>query len=504
MSKNDDLEETTFKDTTHYLTRLYIIALSCIALLAIIGQILIQYSLQKQQEDSYIINVAGRQRMLSQNICKLSLLIKYSQQNKERENYIRELNNVLSKWETFHNGLCKGNKQLGLIQQNSDKIQELFFLVNPYFQKMAESARKIIAISFEKPFSEELSTDVETILKNEGEFLKGMDNIVLQYQIEAKRKVTFVQKVEIILFALTLLVLLLEGIFIFRPSAIKIRNTIDRLKLMQEELSRTNIELEEKVKKRTEDVFNKNQELKLKNEELYKKNTDLDTFVYVASHDLKAPINNIDGLFNLLCSDIPESEKKNLTEMIRESINKFKNVIKDLAETGKEQVNAKTVNTEVEFKEICSEIKFNIKNLINSTHAIIQEDFSDAPKINFSKRNIRSILYNLISNAIKYCPADRKPELKISTKNLKDYILLTVSDNGIGIKEEDKKRVFSLYQRLESNPERSDSQIEGTGVGMAIVAKIVDSNGGKIEIESIQGKGSIFKVYLKTIVGASL
>jgi two-component system, sensor histidine kinase and response regulator len=288
----------------------------------------------------------------------------------------------------------------------------------------------------------------------------------------------------------------LEGFFIFKPSAVKIRSAIDQLEQMQEKLQRTNLELEERVRKRTEEVNKKNQELILRNEELYRKNTDLDTFVYTASHDLKAPIHNIEGLFEQLSSDIPESEKRLITEMIRESIGKFKNVIKDLAETGKEQEQA-NADTKAAFEEILNEIKFSIKDLIKSSEVIIHADFSDAPEINFSKKHIRSILYNLISNAIKYCPVNRKPVINIFTKKLKDYILLEVSDNGIGIKEEDKQRVFSLYQRLDTKLGGPNFPIEGTGVGMAIVAKIVDGNGGKIEIESTPGEGSTFRVYLR-------
>ena len=489
MSNNDtDAELTTYKDSSLYLTRLYVFALSGIALLAIIGQILIQYALHKQLKDSYIINVAGRQRMLSQEICKLGLLIKYSKQNKEREDYIANLKKTLSTWETFHKGLSEGSKELGLTQLNSKKTHDLFLALNPVFQKITESTEKIIAIPSES------AIHVETILQYEDAFLKGMDNIVHQYQIEAMKKVSFLKRIEIILFALTLLLLLFEGFFIFRPSVIKIRNSIDQLNQMQEKLKLINIELEERVRNRTEEVNKKNQELKFINEELHRKNTDLDTFVYAASHDLKAPINNISGLLGELSSDIEESGKKLIVGMMRESIHKFKNVIKDLAETGKDRAEA---NAKVQFKEICNEIKITIKDLINSSQAKIYEDFSAAPEINFSKEHIRSILYNLISNSIKYCPADRKPEIRIRTENLKNYILLEISDNGIGIKEEDKQRVFSLYQRLETNMEGSGSPIEGTGVGMAIVAKIVDGSGGSIEIDSIPGKGSVFKVYLK-------
>jgi signal transduction histidine kinase len=297
--------------------------------------------------------------------------------------------------------------------------------------------------------------------------------------------------------------LLLEGIFVFRPSAKKIRSTIDKLKDTQEELEQVNIGLEEKIRKRTEEINKKNLELSFKNEELYKKNTDLDTFVYAASHDMKAPINNIEGLIDQLSFDISKSEHGFIIGMMKESVHKFKSVIKDLAETGKEQAEAKKGYNKVKFSEVFNEIKFSIHDLIISSRAVIHEDFSGAPEIQFTKRSIRSIMYNLISNAIKYCSVDRQPEINISTKKIQDYILLEVSDNGIGIKEENKQKIFSMYQRLAAKKERVFDN-EGTGVGMALVAKIVDSNGGKIEIESTPGKGSTFRVYLKNLHDASI
>src|SRR5690606_33431645 len=96
---------------------------------------------------------------------------------------------------------------------------------------------------------------------------------------------------------------------------------------------------------------------------------------------------------------------------------------------------------------------------------------------------------NLISNAVKYRSPHRKLLIHVETKPIKEeYVLLSVQDNGIGIKEEDKDKVFRMYQRL-----NNDSK--GTGVGMAIVKRIVDNAGGKIELKSKVEEGSTFEIY---------
>jgi PAS domain S-box-containing protein len=235
-------------------------------------------------------------------------------------------------------------------------------------------------------------------------------------------------------------------------------------------------------------VFNIDEQKRLENA-LSHRNKDLSTFIYATSHDLKSPINNIEGLINDLAGN-PDVEKFYGMEigLIRDSIRKFKDLLNDLTEIGKQQEDA---ISEIVFKQILEEVTFNLRDAIKSSKAVISSDFSNAPLIRFSKMNLRSIFHNLLSNAIKYHSPGVKPEINFSTELCdSDLILLKVSDNGIGIKEDDKSKVFSIYSRL-------NKDIEGTGVGMAIVSRIVENNGGKIEIESAEGKGSTFLIYLK-------
>lgn len=228
-----------------------------------------------------------------------------------------------------------------------------------------------------------------------------------------------------------------------------------------------------------------------KNEELNKVNKDLDTFVYTASHDLKAPINNIEGLVSVIENSAGSpTETYEAIQLMKESIDKFKSNINDLSTISRIEKDGNGTAAAVELEELFEEVKFNLKEEIKKTDAIILSDFSQTPTLKFSRKNLRSIFHNLLSNAIKFKSPNRKPEISVKTEKTNNYILLKVKDNGIGIKEEDKGKVLALYQRL--NPD-----IEGSGVGMNIVKKIIDNNGGKIEIDSEVGKGSIFKIYIK-------
>ncbi len=95
-----------------------------------------------------------------------------------------------------------------------------------------------------------------------------------------------------------------------------------------------------------------------------------------------------------------------------------------------------------------------------------------------------------MSNAIKYAGSEKIPEIFIKTEKVKDYILLTVKDNGIGIEADKQESIFSRYTRIKED-------VEGSGVGLFLVKRMVEDSGGKIEVESSLGEGSIFKIFIK-------
>lgn len=222
-------------------------------------------------------------------------------------------------------------------------------------------------------------------------------------------------------------------------------------------------------------------------------NAELNNFAHTASHDLKAPISNIEGLASLLKAElenkIDNPDIYHIVDLMHQSALKFKKVITDMARSAQDETEHYTYQS---FKDVADDIKLLLGQDIKKTHAVFHEDYAEAPFIRYPTKHIRSILQNLITNAIKYRSPDRKPQISIKTTRTDGYTLLEVADNGIGIKEEHKQRIFSMYQRVENK-----NGEEGTGVGLGLVAKLVDGNNGKIEVESQEEVGSTFKIYLK-------
>ena len=134
-------------------------------------------------------------------------------------------------------------------------------------------------------------------------------------------------------------------------------------------------------------------------------------------------------------------------------------------------------------------MRLTLAQQILETGTIIQTEIS-VSQILFVRRKLRSIIYNLVSNAIKYRAADRKPIVLISTKIDHDFLVIAVKDNGTGIAQENLEKVFIKYERIAS-------EVDVTGVGLYLVAEIVRLAGGKITVESEIGVGSTFYVHLK-------
>ncbi|MEJ8802798.1 sensor histidine kinase [Pontibacter sp. H249] len=237
------------------------------------------------------------------------------------------------------------------------------------------------------------------------------------------------------------------------------------------------------------------QEIESMNKELLATNADLDNFVYSASHDLKAPIHNIEGLVHALMDCLPadllaSEDVQQLTSHIQSSVNRFKKVVLDLTKVATIQREANEDVSTINLNQVIEETLLDFKPEIVSSGATFEMHLTQEAAVNFSEKNIRSIIYNLISNALKYKSPVRTPRITISTETTPEHLILTITDNGLGIKISDKDKMFSMFKRLHDH-------VEGSGIGLYIVKKIIENAGGRIEVESELEKGTTFKVNLK-------
>ena len=239
---------TSQPSPTRRLTIFYICALCSVALLAILGQVIIQVAIQQQTSDAFVINIAGRQRMLSQKISKDALILETATDPTMRTVRTQELQQAVTLWQQSQRGLQNGDVKLGLPATTSIDVKRLFSAIEPNYEAMLSAAKNLLVAVDRHPASSlqspDISSYVDTILAQEGPFLIGMDQIVTQYQLEAQGRVSSLRTIELILLGITLTVLLVEGSFVFRPTARKLQQTITDIVALQEAITQQKHELE--------------------------------------------------------------------------------------------------------------------------------------------------------------------------------------------------------------------------------------------------------------------
>ena len=213
----------------------------------------------------------------------------------------------------------------------------------------------------------------------------------------------------------------------------------------------------------------------------------------IISHDIKNPLTGLLLTIDLLDNAGTENPESltSLLQIATNAVKKIQNSINDLANARKEEHKYKANDELLNFENILEDVHFTLLDNIKQSGTAITTELN-VSEITFSRRKLRSIIYNLLNNAIKFKSPDRKPEIHISTILDYNYVILSIKDNGIGIDDAKQKNIFSKYYRAQN-------EIEGSGIGLYLVKEIVENAGGKISLESVKGKGSEFKIYLKQV-----
>jgi signal transduction histidine kinase len=266
---------------------------------------------------------------------------------------------------------------------------------------------------------------------------------------------------------------------------------------LSEELAAVNEELaasNEELRAANEEIQASNEELTEANGQLARVNADLDNFVYTASHDLKAPILNVEGLLKALERQLSgEIRGKEIVgqlyEMLYASVARFRKTINDLTEVARIGKESQEDIATIALSDVLTEVRQDLQSQIREAGALIEENLP-CPAVRFSRKNLKSILYNLLGNAVKYRSPDRPPRVRIACREEGAYQVLTVADNGLGMDMRQEHKIFALFKRLHAH-------VEGTGIGLYIVKRMIENAGGRIEVESQVGVGTTFRVYFR-------
>lgn len=236
-------------------------------------------------------------------------------------------------------------------------------------------------------------------------------------------------------------------------------------------------------------TYQYNQVIQLQNEELAKTNKELDRFVYTASHDLKAPLNSVSGLLNLIKLTDDPKEVKSLFQMIEKSIGSLKKFIGDVTDYSRNlrtDVVRENINLAQLVDDIRGSLEFDEKAKKIDWKVQVAKEFT----IKSDPYRLRIVMNNLLSNAIKYSDLSKpNPQVEISAASSSNKVAITIADNGIGIASEKLPNLFRMFYR-------ATEKETGSGLGLYIAKESVEKLKGKIELQSIFGNGTTFKVEL--------
>lgn len=227
--------------------------------------------------------------------------------------------------------------------------------------------------------------------------------------------------------------------------------------------------------------------------ELEKLNSDHETLMFALSHDVKQPITAL----ALLADGLSQAFIANDSEKFGKLIKTFKKTSIGMAAL----VDDFTANNRKLKKEEPQELRLNIEEIIVDVLTALKYEIKinkievdtefNTSEIIFPRNNLRSIVYNLVHNAIKYRDPKKVSKIEIATEKVRDFVILCVKDNGPGIPREHQRKIFNKSWRI-----RQD--VKGTGMGLYIVKKMVEANDGRIKLESQPGEGATFKVFFRS------
>ncbi len=267
--------------------------------------------------------------------------------------------------------------------------------------------------------------------------------------------------------------------------------TRDELRLLNERLEDLVEERTKELKKNEKRILAFNAELEQRvaerTSQLEAANKELESFSYSVSHDLRAPLRAVDGFSRFVLEDYEnklDSEGKRLLNLIRSNIQKMDQLITDLLAL------SRVARCELNFSDI--DMTQMAISLFNET---VPKDIRDnikftvdqLPEASADPTFIKQVWINLLSNAIKFTSKKKEPVIIIGLNTENGFNVYYVKDNGVGFNPEYKHKLFGVFQRLH----KSDD-FEGTGVGLAIIQRIIHRHGGKVWAEGEEGKGATF------------
>lgn len=457
----------------HKLRFFYLLAIATVVLMLVLNQWVAQRLLHKQEADGQVVNVAGRQRMLSQRLSKLTLRFADNMQEPEASAWQKEYLESLDLFTTSHKQLLSGQVALGEYVPLSDTIRRMYADLDVYYLPLVNALNLFAEKTKTK---QDVTEERKQILRYEQPFLKNMDAIVFQHAHESKAKIQELQRWENWLLAVALIVLAIELLFIFRPMLLKLEQTLHENAVYQEELKR---------------IADANTAAKEKAEADSKAKS---AFLSNMSHEIRTPMNGVMGMAELMAYSPLDKTQREYLHIIRTSADNLLRIINDILDFSKIEAGGIELDLHSYSLRMLLEETLDLLSVAAAEKDIdllyhLDERVPD--RLRFDSTRLRQVLLNLVGNAVKFTHrghVDVRVYLLSSTDTHVE-LNFQVIDSGIGIPEDKQDMLFAAFTQAEVHIAR---EYGGTGLGLAISSHMVRVMGGELRVESRVGRGSNF------------
>lgn len=404
------------------------------------------FLLHHHRDDSKIINLAGKQRMISQRITKNCLLLTYSSDSLKNIDYMKSLATSLEE--------LKENNFYLLNLDNSEQVAILLKAAQPHFLKIVENAS-----NFSRHETGNKVNYIENFLPNETSFLQIMDNIVEQYSNESVNEID--QFKFFIVFSNVVIVLILFSLVAFIINPVIIEN------------------------EKTYEIIQQ------KNVELSDINATKNKLFSIIAHDLRNPFHCILGLSEHLVTNIKDQKIEDIEiilNKIRIQSESTYQLLENLLDWAKTQTGQISFCPErIDLSKVINETVLFLKPLSDNKNITFIVTAKDGLSVFVDRDMLKTILRNLITNAIKYSKLNS--EINILSEQKQDYTEIIIADKGIGIS---KDELSNLFQNKIQCSKQGTSMEKGTGLGLILCHEFVKRHNGNIRVESELNKGSKF------------
>ncbi|MEZ5042545.1 MAG: ATP-binding protein [Saprospiraceae bacterium] len=469
--------------------------LCTIVLVVLCLSILFNFSIKHSEHDSRLINVAGSQRMYSQKMAKTALRMLIE----EDVSALRtELKSSLDELERQHWGLLHGHDDHGMSIKvaNSPTTRSLFDTMQEPYNRLSSLARQLIEVKDKGQFP----SIVNELLVQEAKFLPLMDAIVANYEKEAEQKIQALQREEIIMGGIMLLVTLLSISLLIFPLLKKFDGQYQKINKYNQDLAQQKIQLLEHSDRITEE----NEYLTIAKQKAEEATHAKSNFLSNMSHEIRTPMNAVIGMTHILLEEDPRADQKDQLETIMFSAENLLVIINDILDYSKIEAGRLVIEkTNFDINDIINNIYRTFAPKAKEKQLIFQLDLAeDIPQYLIGDpTRLSQILINLLNNAIKFT---EKGKISLTVKKLNKptaqrcKVYFEVNDTGIGIPKEKHRKIFDSFSQADDNTTRL---FGGTGLGLAITKRLIELQGGSIKLESEVGNGAAFSFSFEYPIG---